>query len=621
MAHLPLTETDSPAGVEPAFGASASGDEASAPATRTACLGKLVIEVLPSQAYHDAARFTHALRQGSTSSVSAHATLRFSTGVMQTMRLLRHAAKDADYIAFSLRPQLLWDDHLIARISSEIEVFSGARIDWVLLAAQGRDRNGQELLSAWFDREHDLTPARGRAQIAMATGLLYVVNVAEFRRRAERVLASPDLENFVNAVISAGYLDEVPSYFSARLFPVLIGDRQHIGQSLSETAAFVQKLLTRDRLLPVQEVDRLRELPDLWQCLESAYDRTAELARGRPVFSFVVRTVFKRPHLLARCLISIDYVRRALGIPAEVVIASDVDKVLHQSRVTELKELFPGLAFAMANAAGAAGTSRVRNLTVGTASTTGDRVCIIDDDDYYLPFAAAALREALEPGFDGLLLLDAQVVNEEWTETKIKPERRLISYGTVFSARDWSSIYSGNNSLPLSSVVYPGSFVRRLIGEYQFQHDLSEDFLLHLRVFSDPRRPRIHVTEGVSVHQSHRGASDNVSTMLDRSPWTLDTGNAIYDLLFAEGRQFDDLATSERAARELRLQTSSMAAREHEFDDTLDAARRQLGNIVAAFGNAHNEATSAPNPGIAMPQTAAEERPGRRRWRVRRSAL
>ena len=103
-----------------------------------------------------------------------------STGIVQTIRLLSVGSTQADYFAFSLRPEIIWDSHLAERISAEIEYFERAELNWLVLSADGRDHHGREAVSAHFNFEPDLTPTRGRRQVALASGLLYVVNLKNF---------------------------------------------------------------------------------------------------------------------------------------------------------------------------------------------------------------------------------------------------------------------------------------------------------------------------------------------------------------------------------------------------------------------------------------------------------
>ena len=380
----------------------------------------------------------------------------------------------------------------------------------------------------------------------------------------------------MNALLGMGYIRGVASYFSANLFPCILARRQVDLPTIAESAERATSILRK--LCNI--FDEASTMDTVRNELERAYHAEVGLPTRLPTFSFVVRSVFTRSHLLNRCLISIDYIRRSLEVPVEVVIASDVATETAAQKIKELELLFPGFVFCLADGRLECGVSRVRNLKAGIKATTGGRVFIIDDDDYYLPHVCPLLGQVLDPEFDELLLLDAQIVNEKWIETEHKYQRELLSFGTVFKASDWRVTYGGTNSLPLCSIVYPGDFIRRAIVEYEFNYNLSEDFIFHLIIFSHPARPCVRVTDGVSVHQSHRPGADNVSTHADRSGWCLDTGNAIYDLLFRQGRQFEDLA---------RIADGSLG-RGASLEK--DSAMQHLGSLVLSLLSAY-EARSA----------------------------
>ena len=166
--------------------------------------------------------------------------------------------------------------------------------------------------------------------------------------------------------------------------------------------------------------------------------------------------------------------------------------------------------------------------------------------------------------------MGAQVVNEKWIATEHKYERNIISYGQAYLTESWCNTFTGANQLPLCSVVYPGEFIRGLIDDYHFSYDLSEDFILHLMVFGHPRRPEVETTRGTCIHQSHRENSDNVSNVADRTNWTLDTGNGVFELLFENGWQFDRLSEGREKG----------AQRVQGLDEAMNAARRLVDALL-----------------------------------------
>jgi hypothetical protein len=560
----------------------------------------LRIEILPNQRFvdrpnegihDDAAELPSAVAETDLASESDHPRSRVlpsvelhngryevcsSAGIVQTIRQQFKSRTGAKYLAFSLRSEIIWDHNLAERIVAEIDHFDTYAGDWLILSAHGRNVGEEEMVSAHFNHESDLIPTRGRKPLVLASGLLYVINMKNFGKHIPNLSWTDEVEETMNSAIALGYLDGIFSYFSAHLFPCLLGGR---ALSLSSSAIWIERAthLIHHLCDLRNSVDRRTFKIRLINALSSA----SGPSKPSPKTTFVIRTIFNRPHLLNRCLISIDYIRRSLDVPVEIVLASDVGATLTMPKISSLRELFPNFEFVFADGLLEKGVSRVRNLKAGVRASTGDRVCIIDDDDYYLTHACSVLEKFLQPGFNGLLLLNAQIVNERWTQTKWKYQKEITSYGTVYHSEEWAKTYAGVNALPLSSIVYPGAYIRQIISEFQFNYDLSEDFIFHLLVFSHRKRPAVITSAGISVHLSHRSGSDNVSTNVDRSGWCLDTGNGIYDLLFIQGEQFEDLA--EVGGHLSHLRDQKERSQKHRLvDDALDGARQQIVKLKQA---------------------------------------
>jgi hypothetical protein len=123
-------------------------------------------------------------------------------------------------------------------------------------------------------------------------------------------------------------------------------------------------------------------------------------------------------------------------------------------------------------------------------------------------------------------------------------QRQILGYGQKYDAKHWSSLFSGSNSIPLCSAVFPTDFIKRVVDDYGYRYDFSEDFAFNLIAFCHPCRPQISVVDEICVHQSHRLDDDNVSNVFDRTKWLLDTANGTFDILFVENYNFDDLAAA-----------------------------------------------------------------------------
>ena len=453
-------------------------------------------------------------------------------------------------MVFSLGSGIIWDNRLANRVKNEIQSLQSSGVPWLILSSDGADMEGSAYVAAHFDYQPTLTPDRGRRQIIQTAGTIVVVNMGSYRSLGCKPVMSGELGRLVNDLILLGYARGLGSYFTGALFPCLIGHSYLNYQPVDERLASsnVRAFLVSadaDALFPLG-VDR--------RVLVAAWFETINLAcRKTHRISFVIRTLFRRAHLLERCLISIEYIRVSTGFPAEIVIATDVEPAITASEVEKLSDCFPHLSFVVADGRSEPGHSRVRNLVAGLKATTGTRVCIIDDDDFYTPQAVAHFEQACAFGKDDLVIFDCQIVLERWLHHGVKPHRELLEYRNLFRASDWAITLRGSNSIPLCGIVHPGWFVRQVAYEYKFDFDLSEDFIFHLYCFAHPKRPSVVTLEGIGAYQSHRENHDNVSSVEDRTQWIADTGNGLYQLLFEENRSFEIVSSAEgKGEREVR---------------------------------------------------------------------
>jgi hypothetical protein len=73
-----------------------------------------------------------------------------------------------------------------------------------------------------------------------------------------------------------------------------------------------------------------------------------------------------------------------------------------------------------------------------------------------------------------------------------------------------------------------------------------------------------------------------VSTNVDRAGWCLDTGNGLYDLLFGQGRQFEDLSEVGRHLIALNEQKDTGNDREEIVAAVLESARQKIVKLKQA---------------------------------------
>ena len=462
------------------------------------------------------------------------AAIRIHASIPDLLRAMPDAREA--YLVFSPRPGLIWDQQLILRVAREIEAVEALNVPWFCLCADGMDLDGRQYAAGHFSHEPTTAPDRGRHLIVQTAGTLYVVKTASLLALGEQMKILPDLVPFVNMLITVAYGRGFASIYTSGLFPCLIERRglEYVGLD-AQRSSF-------DLTSPLSALDAAELFPEIapHRALLTAWVETlASALRVKHAFSFVIRTLFRRGHMLRRCLISIEYLRSSLDVPVQIVLATDVDEALVEAERRSLEEQFPRLVFTVADGRKTRGHSRVRNLIAGLQATTGTRVCIIDDDDYYTPQAVGSFAQACDFGTECLVIFDTQIIEEKWIKASFKHQREITAYGVHYPARSWAATLRGSNSIPLCGVIHPGWFIREVVQEFVYDFDLSEDFIFHLLCLSHPKRPPIKIVETICAYQSHRAGDDNVSNIEDRTGWTADTANGLYQLLFEQGRAFD----------------------------------------------------------------------------------
>jgi hypothetical protein len=427
-------------------------------------------------------------------------------------------------ILLSNRREMVWDGGLVDGVLRSIATFAMLGCDWSILSCDGGAKGGPFEFAVFSPFQQNLAIHRQIKPIDCFTGSFIVMRPSALR---DAVANTDDDATSFNLRSNFQILPHAAcgAFYVPGLYPTITADNW----------AYYHDVMVRHQARADASEAQGGQLAD-----QVRFD--GAVATSRPTLvSFVVRTVFKRRHLLNRCLISIDYLVRNLSFDCEVILATDQPLDVWERALLDLKAAFPALNLAVVSAENRLGFSRVRNLVAGIAATSGDRVAIIDDDDFYSTDAIGLFAEVADPFFSSTLIFDSQILTERWQESgEGNWERQILSYDTRFLAREWPVTIFRHNALPLCSVVHQGRYLRSVIDQYQFDFDLSEDFILHAMLFSDIRMPTIACREIVGAYQSHRvGAQqDNVSTNTDRTEWDADTAAGVRDLIFRQGVDF-----------------------------------------------------------------------------------
>jgi hypothetical protein len=289
-----------------------------------------------------------------------------SSGVATSIRTLNSipdllrsiATAQEDYFVFSRRPGLIWDSQLVRRIEREILDLEALGLPWFCLSADGIDNEGMQYSAAFFCYEPTLVPDRGRRLIVQSAGTMYVVKRSTLRALGLRRTVGSDLVSSLNHLITIAYGRGFGSFFTSGLYPCLAERRglHYIGID-EQLASFNPAAL----LDPADAAELFPAVISPRTLLAEWVETFSSALRVKHSFSFVIRTLFRRNHLLQRCLISIEYLRSSLGMQVEIVLASDANATLIDATVRDLSDKFPNFTFTVAHGDKGKGYSRVRN--------------------------------------------------------------------------------------------------------------------------------------------------------------------------------------------------------------------------------------------------------------------
>lgn len=261
--------------------------------------------------------------------------------------------------------------------------------------------------------------------------------------------------------------------------------------------------------------------------------RTLAHYRQRTSLSIITRTQFNRMHLLRRLLASATRAT-VRDIEMEILLCSDAPSNVAASAFDLLRLEFPSLNIRLVESNGQR-PSRVRNLLSGITAANGDFCWMIDDDDYLDILSLRNVSEALFPGITPCLCVASQCHQERWSS--VDTDHPILSLSTPsnrWEPSGWRTLATGINSVPICGVIIPTLFLQKCVSSLKFDHDLSEDYTIFLRLFSHPDVPPIIECSFVGCHISIRAGSDNSVTAPDRTQWTRDIHGHLFDLLYSE---------------------------------------------------------------------------------------
>jgi GT2 family glycosyltransferase len=227
-----------------------------------------------------------------------------------------------------------------------------------------------------------------------------------------------------------------------------------------------------------------------------------------------------RPELLARALASVQEAARALPEEVEIVVSDGSDDDASAAVVSRFGSGWPGgVSYAHHDPP----LDAVANLNAAVARSRGEWVLVLDDDDFLLPGALAAVRDAVVrvPAEEAVLLFGTRVVD---ADARLKRHQRFRRERYLSPAEAFRRVLRNS-----SFVRHPAVVVRRsaldAVGPYDTATRWSCDTDMWTRLFPRYGVRCLPVTTcaytvhggGLSARQWHAAKVEVLSRIFDRA--------------------------------------------------------------------------------------------------------
>lgn len=398
-------------------------------------------------------------------------------------------------------PHALCDKSLRARlieVAGDCDSRFGA-LRWAAACAEGVDARGVTRSALYFGDAPKFLWGTDPAPVASMAPDALMVNLRAIRDR--RLKFDADGASFETAFPREGYRENLVTVFHPRF-----------------------AMAATQRMEAHAPADALSDA-------DAENFRRTVVAASKPVsISIVVRTIFNRRHLLKRLLVSLARARSPL-FAIEVVLASDAPDA--ETAFLEIKTEHRHVPLRLARTPAGDEPSRNRNLRAGIAAARNDYVWIIDDDDYVDIFAFERLLPVFFGGARPLVFMTCDVMEEKWVvrangDGVLAESKRLADY----PAAAWREMFYGYNRIPICGCLAPTAFLRDRLDVVRLDHDLSEDYALHLMLLTAPKLPDIAEVPEPVAHISQRSEGENTMRMSDRAPWMRNITAYLSDLTY-----------------------------------------------------------------------------------------
>lgn len=268
------------------------------------------------------------------------------------------------------------------------------------------------------------------------------------------------------------------------------------------------------------------------------FDRALGAAPRKPSLTICCRTQFQRPEMLERAALSFAVCREHACLLGDLQIrlATDQPDAVSAPAVRRLQSIYPAAGLECWHAAvREPRLSRIDLLRAAVERAETDYIWFIDDDDYVIPPALAALARCLIPDAALMVIASAARANETW-ETTADPAtgavRRTLAQAARGKGLPASGIFEalrGANWIHLCGMIFPVKLLRERLRDREALGEYAEDYFLLLLALTAPRVEVCLLETELAVF-SMRG-KENTTAEADRTVWHQSHATFLLELL------------------------------------------------------------------------------------------
>jgi len=254
---------------------------------------------------------------------------------------------------------------------------------------------------------------------------------------------------------------------------------------------------------------------DFYECVRKAVNTNA--VQNNSKIYIVIRTQFIRENTIARLLDSIDVLYRSVN-NFQIEVVFSVNNIIEAQEIikTKLSEIKNNYEFNI-------NTYFVKkekyyprvSAMINPVLNMDDEAFVwyIDDDDFAFPQTFDELNFYLNK--KSVLIANSVVFEEIWNNNSKNNYPDRSKYLKTYDGSKYTDIISGNNGIPVCSVIYPVSVLKKVFSKYNLYGDYNEDYtvlLLAIRETDFVMQLPVSIA-GISYH------GKNTILEKDRSYW------------------------------------------------------------------------------------------------------